>query len=107
MRGTVTLAIRVAALEAWDRLQQALRSSETVPCAGRDEWCSDDPEQRAAAATACQGCPALAQCNAFAEANGETFGVWGGFDRSARDPGRRGGGRDFRNDAGCSFNSDF
>lgn len=79
----ITVTIRVAALPAWERLQNALRGAGPVPCTvDPDSWTSDDAEVRAWAACHCAPCPALEACAAFAEANGERVDVWGGVDRA-------------------------
>lgn len=58
-----------------DRLQ--------TPCQATPEpFTSDDPDARAAAATACGRCPVQAECNTYAVTAREPFGVWGGRDRS-------------------------
>ena len=43
-------------------------------------WLSDDPDQRAHAATLCRGCSVLDECRAVGA--GEKFGVWAGTDRT-------------------------
>lgn len=79
----LVITIRAAALPAWDQLQAALRDSPPPPCTGDPEaWTSDDMATRAYAARACLRCAVVDQCAAFAEANNETFGVWGGIDRT-------------------------
>lgn len=47
-----------------------------------DYWLSEDPAERALAATWCGGCPVLTECRDAATANGEKFGVWGGIDQT-------------------------
>lgn len=49
-----------------------------------DYWLSDDPDERSIAASWCIGCPVLQQCGSSADVAGETFGVWGGRDRTKR-----------------------
>lgn len=80
----IRVTIAASALPAWQRLQAALRAAKTVPCADRDEWTSADPEVREWAAWHCAGCDVIAECAAFASANRETAGVWGGVDRTGR-----------------------
>lgn len=54
-----------------------------LPCQREpDLFTSDSPEERAQAALACRMCPALTACHALAEANQETWHVWGGIDRT-------------------------
>lgn len=65
------------------------RAGHTVPCQdhnGADLWLSDDPDDRAAAAHWCEGCPVLTACAESADAHGERFGVWAGRDRGTRTP---------------------
>ena len=45
-----------------------------------DMWQDARPDARMDAAEACGFCPAMASCRAFAQANDERFGVWGGHD---------------------------
>lgn len=56
----------------------------STPClaAGGDLWLSESAKDRAAAARRCDGCPVLLECSWAAEEEGETFGVWGGRDRT-------------------------
>jgi len=49
---------------------------------GHELWCSDDADDRAQAASWCNGCPVLAECAAAANEQGERFGVWAGRDRT-------------------------
>jgi hypothetical protein len=51
---------------------------EPVPCTGRDEWISEAPAAREAAAWGCQRCPVLAACRAAADEIRPTAGVWAG-----------------------------
>lgn len=51
---------------------------------GHALWCSDDPAERAQAATWCTGCPVLTECGAAAAETKATFGVWAGVDRTTR-----------------------
>ena len=73
--------VRPSASAAWAALDLALAGVDP-PCKGEPEWCSDDPGDREAAAHLCQPCPVLALCGAYATANQESFGVWGGRDRT-------------------------
>lgn len=55
--------------------------TEATPlCLGRDEWLSDDRDQRERAADACYDCPLMHACYDTALGRGEKFGVWGGID---------------------------
>lgn len=70
------------ALNAWESLQHALRDTQT-PCMGTDGalWTSDRKGDRKAAARRCGPCTAITACAAFATANHEAHGVWGGVPR--------------------------
>jgi WhiB family redox-sensing transcriptional regulator len=50
----------------------------TLPCAGGDEWWSEDPRLQARAATLCRACDLQPVCRSYALAAGEKAGVWGG-----------------------------
>lgn len=67
----------------WEALTEALLDTLT-PCRGSDAWTSDDAEDRAVAARACQSCALLDLCGAAADSTRERFGVWAGIDRSPR-----------------------
>lgn len=61
-------------------LIDALETGLIVPCLRRPEWTSDDPDERAHAATECEGCPCLDECADVALEDVETYGktqVWG------------------------------
>ncbi|PKQ22326.1 MAG: hypothetical protein CVT65_13950 [Actinobacteria bacterium HGW-Actinobacteria-5] len=49
------------------------------------QWLSEDPEERAAAARWCSGCPVLLECAQAALDLKVTFGVWGGVDYTRRE----------------------
>jgi hypothetical protein len=51
-------------------------------------WLSEHESERATAVLLCDHCPVLTVCGDTAELRQETWGVWGGVDRSVR-PGRR------------------
>jgi hypothetical protein len=74
-------------------LQQALEDlaeqGRRVPCHRRDEWVSDDDEDREYAAAHCSRCPLIPECAAAADETGEMFGVWAGVDRTPRTRGKR------------------
>ena len=71
-------------------LEAAVFRGDRVPCAGREEWVSEDVDERAEAARACRPCPVTALCAAAADEHREKFGVWAGVDRTPR-PRRREG----------------
>lgn len=74
---------------AYTALMEAVASHRAqVPCLNRTDldWLTeDDSETRVAAAAACTGCPAIAQCSAYTKAHRQDAGVWAG-----RTPGQRG-----------------
>src|SRR5436190_1382966 len=79
------IGIRPEAVRAWLTLGDALLRMEhqgrRPVCATRPEdWHDARPDVRAEAADACTWCPARAACHAFATANGERHGVYGGHD---------------------------
>jgi len=80
---SITFGIRPSAAADWLRLHQALADADRpAPCTSLpDVWWSDDPELLEQAANLCGRCPVLAECDAFATANKETAGVWGGRSR--------------------------
>lgn len=86
-------AVPAHALPAWEQLHRLILADGPTPCAGagRDRWLGTDRQQRTAAA-ACMSCPVLDACAAYADAAGETFGVWGGYTARERQI-RRGGAR--------------
>ena len=85
-RSAAALSIRPEAVNAWLALSDALNrmtdDGRTPVCVTHPEhWTSDPPDyERIAAAEACTYCPAMAACRAFAEANREPQGVFGGRD---------------------------
>lgn len=85
-RSVAPFGIRPEAMPAWISLGIALEDMEdrgqTVVCHQRpDQWTSDASEpDRKDAAEACGYCPARSACHAFALANREPAGVWGGHD---------------------------
>ena len=80
-RPPVAIGLQAGAVHAFTRLQVALLEHDT-PCAGSDEWCSEDAGDREIAARLCRSCPVLILCGEYAKANSETFGTWGGKDRT-------------------------
>ncbi|WP_374969928.1 WhiB family transcriptional regulator [Terrabacter sp. BE26] len=63
-------------------LRDAVEAGLRIPCAGRDEWLSEDHEERAQAAQWCDGCPCITECGTAANETKERFGVFGGQDRT-------------------------
>lgn len=83
------MSIRVPSSAAgeWRALQEALRGAGgSVPCRRTDAelwW----PQQQIGAVEAvalCRGCPVLAECDGYAVAAREPWGVWGGRLRASR-----------------------
>lgn len=74
------------AVNAWlalaDALDRLTDDGRRPVCESRpDQWSGDaTPSARADAAEACTYCPVMAACRAFAEANHEPQGVFGGRD---------------------------
>lgn len=61
-------------------LADLLDAGAVVPCTGPgwQDWTAEhDQDATTAAVNACQGCPALAACRAYATAADEPAGVWG------------------------------
>jgi hypothetical protein len=52
-----------------------------------DAWFPEDSAEAAVAQHICDRCPVRAECEAYAIARGERFGVWGGKVRGRRDGG--------------------
>lgn len=71
------LGIDSNAYPAWQHLQGRL-DGEITPCAGRLEWVSGKPRDKATAAAGCSVCPARAACAEYAAANNEHGATWGG-----------------------------
>jgi hypothetical protein len=85
--GTSTPAgLRPVAVRAWHALVDALLELHSegarTPCHDEPAFLSNDGLDRLMAAKACRHCPVRIPCDAFAEANQEPAGVWGGRDRS-------------------------
>ncbi len=73
--------IPVAAVSQWRRLAAAVQHTEP-PCSADPElWFSHHPDDTEAAVYGCTRCHALIPCGAYADAAGETSGVWAGRDR--------------------------
>ncbi|MGB3761833.1 MAG: WhiB family transcriptional regulator [Ornithinimicrobium sp.] len=68
------------------RLDELAREGRSTPCRVDPEpFTSDDQDDRAEAAYACAGCPALIACGTYAETAREAHHVWGGIDRTGLD----------------------
>lgn len=61
-------------------IEEALDLGGHLPCAGRDEWVSEDADERAGAARKCAWCSVFEVCGQTARATGQRFGVWAGAD---------------------------
>ncbi len=85
-RAPAYFGIRPKAVNAWlaltDALDRLTDEGRSSVCATRpDQWTSDaSPAARKDAIEACTYCPVMAACRAFAEANREPQGVFGGRD---------------------------
>ena len=77
----IDAAVELAGLSA--ALDEAFEARLTVPCLGRGEWLSEDPDETRYAVAACQGCPALEACRRAADALQPETGVWAGRDQAA------------------------
>ncbi|SDO19096.1 hypothetical protein SAMN04515671_0090 [Nakamurella panacisegetis] len=87
---SVVVPIKDSVMPFWLSLQKALIEATSFPCDGRDEWVSDNAEDRAYAAGHCTGCSAIAECGTYAAAAKERSNVWAGVDRTPNS-GRRSG----------------
>jgi hypothetical protein len=76
-----------------DALLRMAENGQAPPCFGLPGFTSDDPLERAIAAPICQTCPLLDLCTAAADERDESFGVWGGTDRTPRHYRAKGGSR--------------
>ena len=81
------VTIRPDALPAWNALGGTLThlraEGRSAPCVvDPAPFISDKVTERREAAAACAGCPALTACRRFADAQGETWHVWAGVDRT-------------------------
>lgn len=64
-------------------LARVLANGSRPPCGdATGAWVSEDREERALAARACEPCPLLTVCGEAADSTKERFGVWGGVDRT-------------------------
>lgn len=84
---TTSHTVKPTAMAEWVILLSALTSTQerggSAPCL-RDPgpFTSDNYRERAEAAAACAGCPALSECRAYADSQAETWHVWAGTDRT-------------------------
>ena len=69
-----------ASMKTWAHLQSYFAAGEVTPCAGRNEHLSNRAADKQTAIRLCGDCPAKHACREFAEANNESFGIWGGID---------------------------
>lgn len=81
-RASSGIGLRDEAMPHWLELFAAVAQTMTPCRVDPDPFTSDDPGQRADAAQACSGCRVRDACWDYADAQGETWGVWGGRDRS-------------------------
>jgi hypothetical protein len=79
--------VRRGAQAAWQALKDAMQDQQ-LPCASSpDSWFPEtdhDREHAAQAVKLCGACPVREECRAFAVANRESFGIWGGQTERAR-----------------------
>jgi hypothetical protein len=78
--------VREGARDAWRALRDAT-AGLYVPCAAEpDGWYPDEQDRKriARAVEQCLTCPALSACRAYALANDERFGIWGGLSERER-----------------------
>ncbi|MCM0618747.1 WhiB family transcriptional regulator [Nocardioides bruguierae] len=86
--------IQPDALVLWRTLSDFARelgeAGLPVPCRrDPDPFVSEEDEERDAAAGYClAACPLVQLCGAYADAQGETWGVYGGRDRTTQAQGR-------------------
>lgn len=78
------------AVREWIALHDAIETAgdHAIPCriGSPDRWTSRSTKQTDTAAAACQRCPAITACAAYADAAPETSGVWGGHRRTTTRP---------------------
>ena len=74
--------IPTESLNAWLHLQSFFVRGEVTPCRDRHEWVSGKAADKHLAIKLCGDCVCRPACAEFAQANNETFGIWGGIDRS-------------------------
>ena len=79
------LGIPKSAMPAWSHLLGKLEN-EVAPCYSRPEWLSSRAADKRTAIRLCGDCPAQAACRDFAQANHESFGIWGAHDFSKGKP---------------------
>jgi len=88
MRGSLMTAAEQLTRALVDLATQGRRPRCGEP-GGHELWTSDDADDRAQAATWCNGCPVLAECAASADEHDEKFGVFGGRDRTPAPPAKK------------------
>lgn len=74
-----------SSIKEWAHLQGKMLNDPT-PCYSRPEWLSNRAADKQTAIRLCGDCPAKHACREFAEANHETYGIWGGHDFSKGKP---------------------
>jgi hypothetical protein len=84
--GPALRLVRRGAQAPWQALRDAAQDQQ-LPCAADpDSWFPDetDHEHSAQAIKLCGACPVTEECRAFAIANRERHGIWGGQTERAR-----------------------
>lgn len=71
------LHVALVALSARDQPPPCVMARAPDPC-------SEDPDEREAAAYRCMRCPVRRECGDFGAEVNASWGVWGGTDRSAQ-----------------------
>lgn len=73
------------------RLEDLEQDGARIPCRGPGSniWISDKASDLAEAAAACQHCPAVRECRAYAVEHQESAGTWGGLAPKERPAARR------------------
>ena len=79
------MGIPSESMATWNHLQGMFDGNQT-PCYSRPEWLSNRAADKRTAIRLCGDCPAKHACREFAEANNESFGIWGGHDFSKGKP---------------------
>jgi Transcription factor WhiB len=91
----VSRSTQIIKARATDRLRRALADAAAAGqrhhCGDSEVaglWTSENAHERALAVKLCSGCPVSIPCWAAAAAHRETFGVWGGQDRTRHPNGK-------------------
>jgi hypothetical protein len=63
-----------------DALEAATHRGDRVPCSGREEWISEDLDERREAAQACRPCPVSSLCHEAALEERPSWTVRAGVD---------------------------